>query len=274
MRQLRALGHRTELFIVAFDGEVVDKDRYVLVRTPSNPDFWWGNCLVYPEPPDADAAARGSGTSWFDDLAREFPNARTHLVTWDRPDGACGEVAPFLREGFALDEGVILTATAAQLRRPPRYADDVAIRPLVDPRDWEGAARALTAAFAPNRSGTLDELRVFVERQLTRYQAMQAAGIGRWFGAVVDGEIAAALGIVRQGDVGRFQLVGTDPRFGRRGVCSTLVHACARIALDELGVRTLVMAADATYHAAKVYESVGFVPTERLIALLKKPPRG
>ncbi len=101
---------------------------------------------------------------------------------------------------------------------------------------------------------------------------MQARGLGRWFGALVDGEVAGALGVVRYGDIGRFQLVGTDPRYGRRGVCSTLVHDAARVAFDEMKVRTLVMAADATYHAAKVHEAVGFTPTERLHALIRKPP--
>ena len=51
-----------------------------------------------------------------------------------------------------------------------------------------------------------------------------------------------------------------------------LVHAAARHALEE-GCSTLVMAADATYHAAKVYEAVGFRRTEHLMALLRKPAR-
>lgn len=75
---------------------------------------------------------------------------------------------------------------------------------------------------------------------------------------------------MRCGDLGRFQLVGTDPRFARRGVCSTLVHDASRWALTELGVDALVIAADAEYHAARVYESVGFRPTERLCALVKR----
>ncbi len=33
------------------------------------------------------------------------------------------------------------------------------------------------------------------------------------------------------------------------------------------------MAADATYHAAKVYEGVGFRPTERLLSVIKKPAK-
>ena len=34
-------------------------------------------------------------------------------------------------------------------------------------------------------------------------------------------------------------------------------------------VETLVMVADEEYHAAKVYESVGFRPTEKLLGLCK-----
>jgi ribosomal protein S18 acetylase RimI-like enzyme len=270
---LRSLGFRTDLFLVAFDGVVEDKGRYLVVRTPTNPDFWWGNFLLYPDAPDARAAARGHDASWLDDHDREFPVAKARLFAWDRPDGAAGEIDGFLREGFALDDSVILTATAAAIHSPPKLAADVAVVPLATSADWEGAARALTAAFAPNRSGTLEDLRTFVDRQLTRYRAMQSTGVGQWFGAFVEGELAGSLGVVRHGELGRFQLVGTDPRFGRRGVCSTLVHHAARVATGELGVTTLVMAADAGYHAAKVYESVGFTRAEHLVALLRKPAR-
>ena len=74
-------------------------------------------------------------------------------------------------------------------------------------------------------------------------------------------------------DVARFQLVGTDPKHGRRGVCSTLVHDAAEHARTELDVATFVVAADATHHAARIYESIGFRPTEHLVALIKRPPK-
>lgn len=272
-RPLRSVGYRTDLFLVAFDGAVEERARYTVVRTPSNPDFWWGNFLLYPDAPGARAGERGHEGSWLDDHMREFPDAKARLLAWDRPDGHRGELEAFLHEGFAIDESSILTATPASIHRPARWSGDVAVAALETDAHWAGAARALTNAFAPNRSGTIDDLRLFVERQLLRYRAMQAKGLGLWFGAFVGGEIAGALGVVRVGALGRFQLVGTDPRFGRRGVCSTLVHGAARHALDEMGVNELVMAADATYHAAKIYESVGFVATERLVALLRRPPR-
>ena len=56
-------------------------------------------------------------------------------------------------------------------------------------------------------------------------------------------------------------------------MCTTLVHEAATGTLAAPGIATLVMAADATEHAAKIYESVGFRPTERLVALLRRPPK-
>lgn len=269
MWNLRSVAIRTDLFLTAFDGEVLDRGRYVVLRTPSNPSYWWGNLLVYPEPPDA-----ASHRVWLEDHARELPGITATLLSWDRPDGASGEVEPFLRDGFAIDDGIVLTATARDLTSPPRRNGDVAVAPLATDAHWNEAARALTSAFAPRRSGSMDELRGFVVRQVARYRAMQSAGLGQWYGAFLGGELAGTLGLVRVGasDLGRFQLVGTDPRFARLGVCSTLVHEVARRALEEQGFGTLVMAADAEFHAAKVYQSVGFRPTERLLSLLRKPP--
>lgn len=270
MWDLRSLLFRTDLFLTSFDGEVLDRGRYVVVRTPTNPGYHWGNFLLYPEPPDA-AAPR----AWRDDHARELPGIDTVLLCWDRPDGALGEVEPFLRDGFVIDDGTVLTATSRDLVVPPRRNDDLVIARIETDAHWRDAAGALTSAFAARRSGTLDDLRGFVVRQLERYRAMQSSGLGQWYGAFVQGELAGTLGLVRVagGDVGRFQLVGTDPRFARLGVCSTLVHEIARRALEEQGFGTLVMAADADYHAAEVYESVGFRATERLFSLLRTPPK-
>jgi RimJ/RimL family protein N-acetyltransferase len=112
----------------------------------------------------------------------------------------------------------------------------------------------------------------FVERQLARYRKMQRAGVGMWFGARVDGAMAGVLGLVAAGPLGRFQLVGTDPRFAGRSVCSTLVYEAARWGLEQRKLESLVIVTDVTNHAAKIYESVGFTRTETLVGLIKKPP--
>lgn len=264
MRPLRSYAYLTDIALTRFDGIVEDRGDHLLVRTPSNPSFYWGNYLLFPEPPTA-----ASTETWLALVEREIPDRVVTLLTWDCPDGAVGDISGFLTRGFELDTSVTLTATA--VTAPPKLDPDVAISPIAGDADWEAAAGVLVAAFSPRRSGTVEELAAFVHRQLVRYRRMQDARIGQWYLARVDGAPAATLGLVDAGDrVGRFQLVGTDPRFGRRGVCSSLVYGVAKRGLERFD--TLVMAADATYHAAKVYESVGFRPTETLQAVMKKPP--
>lgn len=266
MWSLRSFAFQTDLFLVGLSGEVIDRDRYLLLRTPSNPGYWWGNFLFYRDPPTPEIALA--------DHAREFADPEATLIAWDRPDGDAGHADAFAPLGFEIDIGSILTARGSDLVAPKRSDLQIAIAPLETATDWADALECQTNAFSERRSGSLEDLRGFIERQHRIYRAIAERKVGRWWGARIDGEMAGVLGLVRveSRGLGRFQLVGVDPKFGRRGVCSTLVHHVARHALVEEGLDTLVMAADATYHAAKVYEGVGFRPTERLIAVIKKPP--
>jgi ribosomal protein S18 acetylase RimI-like enzyme len=267
---LRSSLFRTDVFLTAFDGEVHDRGRYLVLRTPTNPTYHWGNFLLYPDPPTADAFP-----TWLEDHARELPEHPHVILSWDRPEGVTGETDAFVRAGFEVDDGVVLSATKQGLIRSKRVREEIAVAPLETDAHWEEASRVLTNAFAERRTGSLDDLHAFVVRQLERYRAMQSRGLGQWYGAYVDGAMASTLGLVRvdASELGRFQLVGTDPRFANRGACSTLLYEVARRALEEQGFETLVLAADGGYHAVKVYESVGFRPTERLFSLMRKAPR-
>jgi len=265
------------MFIAGFDGIGEGRGGYVRIETPSNPGFSWGNYLRYPDPPDGAASRRGHEGSWLDDVDRELGGfARTTLLCWDRADGAAGELDGFLAQGFEVDTSSILVATKDSLVCPPRFNADVVVEPLGTDASWEEAATVLVSAFTQRLPPgvTDDGQREFVARQLARYREMQDAGIGQWYGAYLGGELAATLGLVRMGRSGRFQLVGTDPRFARQGACSTLVHEVARRGLEEQQIERLVIAADANYHAASLYESAGFVPTERLVALMRPCARG
>jgi GNAT superfamily N-acetyltransferase len=102
---------------------------------------------------------------------------------------------------------------------------------------------------------------------------MADAGLGAWFGAFVEGRLVADRGVFVEGGVARFQAVETHPEFRRRGICATLVHESARHALATLGAERLVMVADAHYHAGRIYESLGFRPTERQLGMELRPAR-
>ena len=45
--EIRSLGLRTDLVLLRLGGSVVEHhDDHVVVRTPDNPTYWWGNFLL------------------------------------------------------------------------------------------------------------------------------------------------------------------------------------------------------------------------------------
>ncbi|MES1162113.1 MAG: GNAT family N-acetyltransferase, partial [Rhizobacter sp.] len=102
--------------------------------------------------------------------------------------------------------------------------------------------------------------RLFRERQMVRYGAMDRAGLGHWFGVFTSGgELVADCGLFTDGRLGRFQHVSTHPAWRRRGLCSALVHAVCRHGFEVMQLESLVIIADPLDVAIGLYESLGFV---------------
>ena len=258
---IQSLGYRTDLFFPRFDGEIEDHGDFLVVRTPSNPSFYWGNFLLFASPPmDGDLER---GRELFAQHIGAPPTVQHFAFGWDGTAGETGEITPFLNAGFTLEETVVLTAR--EVIRPAKYHEDVVVRILTEDWEWEAALENRVAA----RDSEHDEAgwRVYAARQISRYRAMTRAGLGNRFGAFLDGVLVGDLGVFVRDGVGRFQTVGTHPDFRRRGVCGALVHQASLRCLAEMGAQVLVMKADAHYHAAHIYESIGFVPVERQMGM-------
>jgi GNAT superfamily N-acetyltransferase len=254
---VQSLGYRTDLIFPRFDGQILDRGDYLVVLSPDNPTHYWGNFLLFARPPGP-----GDYETWTRLFAREigWRSGIRHLAFgWDAPDGATGTIEPFLAAGYNLSQNSILTARSVQ--PPPRVNSDVAIRRLAGDEEWEQAL-ALQVLCSQGEH-ELEGFTVFARGLNARHRAMVRAGLGHWFGAFLEDRLVAGLGIFADGEIGRFQEVVTHPDFRRQGICGTLVYRASQFALVHMGVQTLVMAADEHYHAARIYESVGFVPTER-----------
>jgi hypothetical protein len=278
---IRSLACRADAFLARFDGHVVDHGDYVAIQTPTNPSFYWGNYLLFRRPPVA-----ADVDEWLACFERSFdvgPEEGHRLFAWDCPDGARGEPEAFVPRGFIVDQA--LTLTGEELHPPPRPNDDLLVRAIEGDAEWGEVRRVLVEAFTdPERAHgePENEQRLFVERQTARYRRMIEAGMGRQYGAFLDGELVGTLGVftssARHSDpemagIGRYQLVGTSRAHRNRGVCGTLVHRGGVLAQQELGVRTLVICADAEYHAWRVYASVGLRVTEQLFAVQRATPK-
>lgn len=260
--EVQSLGYRTDLIFPKFDGQILDRGSYLVILTPTNPTYYWGNFLLFSKPPND-----GDLENWKAIFSKEIGSRLSveHFAFgWDTVTGELGEVKPFLGEGFDLNQSVVLSTQ--QVTIPPKYNHEVVIRPLTEDWEWEQATQNQIACREPGHN--LEGFQVFKRDQMLRYRQMTNAGLGLWFGAFLEKQLVAELGVFVAEGYGRFQQVGTHPAYRRRGICGALVYQASRYAFEHLKVKTLVMVADENYHAAKIYESVGFQPKEHQVGLV------
>jgi ribosomal protein S18 acetylase RimI-like enzyme len=256
-----SLGFRTDLTVLALGGsEIEHGERHVVVRTPANPTFWWGNFVLF-----ADPVGPGEIPARLALFADAFPGAEH--VAWgiDSVDGTVGAEADLASEGFELSRDTVLAATAL---RPPGRRVDAELRRLAGDEDWRQALE-LRIACLPDDEHYSEP---FVRAHLAGSRALCEQGSATWFGAFEHGTLRAALGIVSDGDgLARFQMVETHPDRRRRGLASALLYRAGSAAL-EAGAETLVIVADPAYHAIGLYRSAGFDDRETKVELTRRPP--
>lgn len=259
-----SVGWRTDLNFARFDGELIERADCIVVRTPSNPTYWWGNFLLFdhaPQAGDADVWSRRFET----EIASHQNESRHTTFGVDAPEGF--ELpADFAQRGFSLYASNVLTMRREQLRAP-RTALPAGFRAAaLKLPDQTREAVELQVLCDGGEHEPIDSYRLFRQRQMARYESMARQGLGDWFGVFTDAasgaQIVADCGLFHGGQggdgLGRFQHVETHPAFRRRGLCSVLIHAVCADAFERLKLHTLVIVADPLDVAIGLYESLGF----------------
>jgi ribosomal protein S18 acetylase RimI-like enzyme len=259
--EIASLANRTDLAMLERSGsEITDRGTHLVVRTPDNPTFWWGNFLLLADAPTDEGAA----AAWLREFEREFPDARHRTFGTDRTDGAVDDLAAFTAIGLDVEASSVMTAQA--VHEPPRPNTEATYRPLASDDDW---AQQIEVARAGEEIGY--DL-PFVTAKTRAERRLVDGGYGAWWGAFEGDRLLASMGLFTASDgLARFQNVKTHPDTRGRGLAGTLVHRVSRYGFEELGARTLVMVADPDYLAIRIYRSVGFAETERQLQAERKP---
>ena len=158
--------------VLALGGsEIEHGERHVVVRTPANPTFWWGNFVLFAEP-----VGPGEIPGRLALFADAFPGAEH--VAWgiDSVDGTIGAEADLASEGFELSRDTVLTATAL---RPPSRGVDAELRALAGDEDWRQALELRIACLPDDEHYT----EPFVRAHLAGSRALCERGSATWFGA-------------------------------------------------------------------------------------------
>jgi ribosomal protein S18 acetylase RimI-like enzyme len=261
-----SLGYMTDLSILEGMGAVIsEQETHWVIETPSNPGYYWGNFLLYRAAPRT-----GDFERWSAEFQRAFahlPQPSHQCFGWDDATGAKGDWAAFEAVGFEVQEGVVLVT--AEPVPPKRPCEALTVRPLDTDAEWDAAitnqVRCRSAGFDE------DAYWNFKRRQMRDYRALTRAGVGAWFGAFLGDQLVGDLGLFVSHGVGRFQSVGTNPDYRRRGVCATLVFQAARYAQERMHANQLVIVADPEDQAARIYQSVGFAVAERQMGICRQP---
>jgi ribosomal protein S18 acetylase RimI-like enzyme len=247
-------GWRTDFILHHFDAEVLERSDCIVVRTPSNPTYYWGNCLHLPSLP-----GDGELAHW--------------LARFDEEIGA--RQPAWLAAGFECIVEQMLHLPRTALRAPARAAHGTWRLRLLDlPRDSDALMQVeMTDAGGFEPTG----YRSYLRQQHARFAALQAAGQLQWFGIECDGVLAATCGLIRSqagaGADGRFQRVVTHSQWRRRGLASALGHGVSRFAHEQWQVGALYMAADPDDVAVGLYRALGFVDLSLGAGLQRKAPR-
>jgi ribosomal protein S18 acetylase RimI-like enzyme len=262
---IRSLAFRTDLAMLEHSGSLVeDRDTHLVVRTPDNPSFWWGNFLLLAAAP-ADA---GEAQEWLAAFETEFPDALHRTFGVDGQSGSGDDLGPFRELGLDSDVSSVMTATA--VHEPARPNSSATYRPLASDADWEQQVELDIAGEDPG-SHSLE----FVTARAAAERRLVDAGYGAWWGAFEDGRLSASMGLFTASPgLARFQNVKTHPDARGRGLAGTLVHRVSEYGFGELGAQTLVMVADPEYLAIRIYRSVGFEDTERQLQVERRPTDG
>ena len=241
--------------------DIEERDGYVVVRTPQNPTFYWGNFLLMPSPPGPGDAER-----WLAAFVAEHPGARHVAIGVDGTDGDLGHADGLRAAGLEPEINAVLTTDS--LTPPFRVDPSAELRPLVSDDDWRQAVELRIVMDEQD-----DDVHAeFVVRRAAELRALVDAGHGVYVGAFIDGRMRAGLGLFTDGSgLGRYQTVETHPDFRRRGLAAGLLALAADRGRTEHGINRLVIAADPDYVAIDLYRRLGFVVAEQQVQWQRSP---
>ncbi|MBL4806555.1 MAG: GNAT family N-acetyltransferase [Rhodobacteraceae bacterium] len=264
--KITSKGILSDFIFHEYNGKIRDHGEFIEARIPTNPDFYYGNFLVFPDPPNLDDVNRWS--TLFDRIFNDDPRIRHKVFMWEPFRSANSAViAEFERRGYKFDVGTVLATH--QTVAPKGCPDDVVFRPLASDSDWKMALENQVRC----RDSSYEEqgYRSFKTVRMATYRNMQNEGLGYWYGAFRDQVLVADMGIFHDNGVSRFQNVGTDPAHRRQGICAAMVHYVSTETRQKRPGNTLIIIADRGEPAERIYRGLGFKLIETLESVMLRP---
>lgn len=256
---MKSLELTTDLLAMKGATEVETFPDRVIQRTPNEPDFWFGNRVIFTNPPKDAAAAIAQ-------FRADLPEVRHICIAWDIPNLPVEPVrALFARTGVTVDEGDVLTLTGLLHPAPPPAG--LTLRTF-QPEDW-AQSHDIGMGIAEEEGQSLTGHRSYLEGRAKTRKRQIEAGFAQWFGAFEGDLLVGDMGIVHDQRYIRYQLVQTRASHRRRGIATALLGFALDWARARAPQATPVIVADAGSDAGRLYRRAGFAPAETTLVALR-----
>lgn len=249
---MKSLELATDLLAMTGASVTEEHESCIVQRTPAEPDFWFGNRVIFRDPPTDAAAA----------IARfeaEFPSAKHLCIGWDVPNLDPAPIqALFEGTGATVDVGDVLTLTGP-LDAPPA-PEGITLRAFAE-EDW-AQSHDISLEIAADDGYALDDHRAYLEGRAATRKSQIGAGFAQRVGAFDGDLLVGDMGVVWNDDLIRYQLVQTRKSHRGRGIASALLGFALGVARNSAPNATPVIVADAESAAGRLYRRCGFTLAE------------
>ena len=252
-------GWETDLSILALGGSEIETfDNHLVVRTPTNPEYHWGNCLLVLDPASVDLNEK-----WVERYRSVFPNNNWIAIGLPQMPS---NVAAWNKQGITLEQLDVLSTSSLPKSQP--LAGGYSSRHF-DEQDWETLTRREISYLLAEGGYEPAATESFVIESNSSRRRLCAEGNAAWFGAYLEDELVASLGIVKCGTTARYQSVETSEAHRGKGLASHLLGLAASWS-QEQGSKRWVIVTEETNAAGRVYRRAGFTPDISEVNAYKK----
>lgn len=259
--QIRSLFLESEMIFWQFGSIVEDHGDHIVIKTPANPTWRWGNLMLFPHPPQPTDLVR-----WNELFDHHFDVENEHrLFVWDTIDGDKGAAETFVENGFQFTREPMLGALDLQL--PEQHNRQIETHVIRSDQEWESVIQLNVESFAAENLAYQD----YVERKFRLYRNMVEAERGFWMGAWLENKLLASCGVFHNGHITRYQEVVTREENRNFGICTKLVFDAFTHGRSLSFPNQTLIAVDLDSQAERIYRRLGFHDLEMTCAVRRSP---
>jgi len=259
---VKSLSYSTLLQALKHTSSIDDKGEYIVVKTEGNPNYYWGNFILFK-----DSNINLAPNQLESLFHKEFSNMPLQhcAFAWDSIIGNEDFVAEFVSQGYKFEWDEVLVTSFPN--KPVNYNQDYTYRIITDISEWEKVKNLHMKCYCPNSS--LEE-RIYVNKLVDDIEFIVKENLGVWMGAFKGENLIGDMGLFKtDNQTGLIQFVKTDIQYRKLGVCRSLLYNLINLGLETFGMRDFVMVADKSKNSARIYKTVGFNVKEYGGSLIK-----